>query len=48
VVALSTELEELEDLCESVLVFHEGALAAQLVGGEITRDAIAAAMFGLA
>jgi ribose transport system ATP-binding protein len=48
VVALSTELEELEELCDEVLVFHEGNLAARLTGALVTRDRIAAAMFGLA
>jgi ABC-type sugar transport system ATPase subunit len=48
VVAVSTELEELEEVCDRVAVFHEGRIAAVLTGEEIERGRIAAAMFGAA
>ena len=48
VVAVSTELEELEEVCDRVAVFHEGRVAAVLAGEEIERGRIAAAMFGAA
>ena len=43
---VSTELEELESICDEVLVFHENGIAARLAGDAITREAILAAMFG--
>jgi ABC-type sugar transport system ATPase subunit len=46
VVMVSTELEELEGVCDRVLVFHEGSLAATLEGADVGRDAVLAAMFG--
>jgi ABC-type sugar transport system ATPase subunit len=47
VVVLSTELEELEELCDQVVVFHEGNLVARLEHSRVTRDDILAAMFGV-
>jgi len=46
VALVSTELEELESVCDSVLVFHDHGIAARLDGAEVTRDAILEAMFG--
>ncbi len=48
VVMVSTEIEELESVCDEVLVFHEQRIVARLVGTAIRRDAVLAAMFGQA
>ena len=45
-VILSTEIEELTELCDRVLVFHEHELVARLEGGGLTPAAVIAAMFG--
>jgi ABC-type sugar transport system ATPase subunit len=45
VVMVSTEIEELEGLCDRVLVFHERRVSARLTGPELTRDALLQAMF---
>jgi ABC-type sugar transport system ATPase subunit len=45
VVMVSTELEELECVCDEVVVFHENAISGVLAGERITREAILAAMF---
>ena len=46
VVMVSTEIEELEGLCDQVLVFHEERVSARLAGSALTRDALLRAMFG--
>lgn len=46
VVLVSTELEELESVCDSVIVFHENSISRQLDRADVTRDAVLAAMFG--
>ena len=46
VVLLTTDLEELEAVCDAVLVFHEGAIVARLAGESLDRDAVLEAMFG--
>jgi len=46
VVLVSTELEELEGLCDRVLVFHESVVVVELRGAEINAHAIVNAMFG--
>jgi ABC-type sugar transport system ATPase subunit len=45
VVIVSTEIEELEGLCDRVLVFHEQRVSARLAGSALTRDALLRAMF---
>jgi ribose transport system ATP-binding protein len=45
-VMVSTEIEELEQLCDRVLVFRDGSVQARLVRPEITAERIIAAMFG--
>lgn len=46
VVLLSTEVDELVHLTDRVLVFEGGTVSADLVGDEITREAIVSAYFG--
>lgn len=46
VLFLSTEIEELVELCSRVVVFREHGLSAELGGGEIAYARIIAAMFG--
>lgn len=46
IVLLSSDLEELLEVCQRVAVFYSGALARELVGAAVTRDAVAATMFG--
>ncbi len=46
VLFLSTEIEELLELCDRVVVFHEHSIAAELSGSELTYAQIIAAMFG--
>lgn len=46
IVLLSTEIEELLQLCGRVLVFREGYVFRELEGPEMTMSAIVAAMFG--
>jgi ABC-type sugar transport system ATPase subunit len=48
VVFLSTEIEELVDVCDRVAVFHRGALGDELTGEALTFDGVLAAMFGRA
>lgn len=45
VVIVSTELEELEELCDSVLVFHDNRVSARLASDHVTASEILAAMF---
>ena len=47
-VVLSSEIQEVLRLCDSVLVFREHALAAGLSGSGMTDEAVMAAMFGRA
>ena len=47
-VILSSEVQEVLRLCDSVLVFREHALGARLSGAAMTDDAVIAAMFGRA
>jgi ribose transport system ATP-binding protein len=47
-VLLSTEIEEVLQLCDRVLVFRDQQCAARLAGGAMTADAVIAAMFGRA
>jgi ABC-type sugar transport system ATPase subunit len=46
VVMISTEVEELQNLCDRVLVFHELGISAVLEGDAITPEAVLSAMFG--
>lgn len=46
VVMLSSEVDELVQLMDRVLVFHDGALSAQLHGAELTSQNLVAAYFG--
>jgi ribose transport system ATP-binding protein len=46
IVMVGTEIEELEHLCDRVLVFRDGTVQARLPRPEITADRIIAAMFG--
>ncbi len=43
---LSTEIEELTDLCDRVLVFRENELVARLHGDSLSSSNVIAAMFG--
>jgi ribose transport system ATP-binding protein len=43
---LSTEIEELTDLCDRVLVFREHELVARLEAGRLSPQHVIAAMFG--
>lgn len=47
-VLVSTEIEELEHLCDRVLVFRDGSVEARLARPDITAERIIAAMFGRA
>jgi ribose transport system ATP-binding protein len=47
VVLLSTDTPELVHLCERVMVFHKGRVAATLRHGEATEEAIVAAAMGV-
>jgi ABC-type sugar transport system ATPase subunit len=46
IVLLSTDLEELVELCDRVVVFRDGGIFSELQGEGIQRDRIIAAMFG--
>ncbi|MHB1628924.1 MAG: sugar ABC transporter ATP-binding protein [Bacilli bacterium] len=46
IVLLSTDLEELIELCDRVAVFREGNIFSDLVGQAIQRDRLIAGMFG--
>lgn len=46
IVLLSTDLEELVELCNRVLVFRRGELVAELEESKLDMDAVLAAMFG--
>jgi ABC-type sugar transport system ATPase subunit len=43
---LSTELDELCELMDRVLVFRDGELVAELAGEGLTRNALVASFFG--
>ena len=45
-VVLSSEIEEVLQLCDRVLVFRERAVARELGRGELAMDRVIAAMFG--
>lgn len=45
-VVLSTEIEEILQLCDRVLVFREQAVSRELGSDELTLDRVIAAMFG--
>lgn len=45
-VILSTELEEIIELCDRVLVFRDNTLSVRLERGEMTLDTMMSAMFG--
>ncbi|MFO1050291.1 MAG: ATP-binding cassette domain-containing protein [Geminicoccaceae bacterium] len=47
-VVLSSEIEEVLQLCDRVLVFREQAVASELDRGELAMDRVIAAMFGQA
>ena len=47
-VVLSSEIEEVLQLCDRVLVFREQAVARELGAGELAMDRVIAAMFGQA
>jgi len=44
VLLTSTDLEELADVCDRVLVFHRGAICAELAGGRLRSHAVLEAM----
>jgi ABC-type sugar transport system ATPase subunit len=46
IIFFSTELTELTRLCSRVLVFYEGKVAAELVGGNITEENIIVSSLG--
>jgi ABC-type sugar transport system ATPase subunit len=48
VVLLSTDLEELIELCDRVMVFREGRVFSELHRQQLTREHLIAAMFGKA
>lgn len=48
IVLLSTDLEELIELCDRVLVFRDGQIFSELDRSDVTRDRLIAAMFGKA
>ena len=48
VLVISSEPEELPDLCDRVLVMAEGRIVNDLSGGDLTRSAIVAASYGAA
>ena len=43
---VSSEAEELPDLCDRVLVMAEGRIVSELGGADLTRAAIVAASYG--
>ena len=45
-VVLSSEIEEVLQLCDRVLVFREQAVARELAGADLAMDRVIAAMFG--
>lgn len=45
-VVLSTELEEIIELCDRVIVFRDHGISARLSKSEMTMDTLMAAMFG--
>ena len=45
-VVLSSEIEEVLQLCDRVLVFRERGMARELAGSNLTMDRVIAAMFG--
>ena len=47
VVLLSSEIDEIVEVADRVLVFHKGRLACDLSGGGVRREAILAAYFGI-
>jgi len=48
VVMVSTEIEELEAVCDEVLVFHEQRVSARLAASGLTREALLQGMFAAA
>lgn len=48
IVLLSTDIEELIELCDRVLVFRDGQLFSELDRRQVTRERLIAAMFGKA
>jgi ABC-type sugar transport system ATPase subunit len=48
VVMVSTEIEELEAVCDEVLVFHEQRVSVRLAGSTLTREALLQGMFAAA
>ena len=44
----SSDYEQLEAICDRVLIFAEGKVISELVGDEITKAAIAERCFGIA
>ncbi|HZQ26062.1 MAG TPA: sugar ABC transporter ATP-binding protein [Acidimicrobiales bacterium] len=46
VLVCSSDLEELEEVCDRILVMRSGALAAELVGDQISRQSILAECYG--
>jgi ribose transport system ATP-binding protein len=46
IVWFSTEVEELQNMCHRVLVLHKGAIVSELVGKQITVEAIVGAAVG--
>jgi ribose transport system ATP-binding protein len=46
IVLLSTEVEELQLLCNRVLVFREGSVFAEISGNDLSMSSIVGAMFG--
>ncbi len=48
IVLLSTDVEELIELCDRVLVFRDGQVFSELERSQVTREGLIAAMFGKA
>lgn len=48
IVLLSTDLEELIELCDRVLVFRDGQIFSEVNRSDVTRDRLIASMFGKA
>jgi ABC-type sugar transport system ATPase subunit len=48
VLVISSEPDELPDLCDRVLVMNEGRIVGALEGAALTRNAIIAASYGRA
>jgi ABC-type sugar transport system ATPase subunit len=46
VVMLSTEIDELVELMDRVLIFREGSVSAELSGGQLDRASLISAFFG--